>query len=683
MKCNTARRELESFRNRDSSESLRGQIKEHLKSCGSCREYFKEWENLAGLHLEREVPAIPEDLTQRILEAIPQTHLAQGKRDSRYKPRISFFWKALPIAVAAEIAILLLLNFLILRPASISIREYESPVVAEVVDVQGDVSISTVEGWEKLGKGDSVRAFTTVRTASSASARIKLTDGSVVELSAETSMTLLGVTGEARARMTFDKGKAHFYVADTKGKFLVDVPPVGRRIMVLGTEFKLRLEKERGNADMEITHKIEKFVACTLVVTVLSGEVLAETIMGGDQGLRIAAGETERLSSALPGDTDKAERERRKRDALRKILAEKVAKRVTVNKALDEKKAIEDSERTLKRLKETIKVLQENMAEMRKDYLALSGKKENIKEIVDKRKVSLFCTETPLSQVLRSLTDLTGIDFVLDLKKGVDPLITIRVNTMTLRKVLDWLATLSGTKWGLENEAGLKNKAIYFEKDIEGVEPVPAKKGHDTAWKKEMNKALDKKEISFTFTEIPLSRILQFFRLKTEINFVADLEEGVDPRVTFFAYQLRLRKALNWIAKLSGTKWELKDEAVYFGKDIEGVEPVPTKKGHGADWEKEINKILDKKEISFTFTEEPLSQALRLLEDLTDIDFVADLEEGVDPRITLDANQLALRKALKWIAIVSKTKWELKDGTIYFSNKDIEDIEPAEDKKPR
>lgn len=421
MKCSTARRELESFRNRDCSESLRGQIEEHFKCCEPCRKYFEEWENLAGLRLEREVPAIPEDLTQRILEAIPQTHLARGKRDSRYKPRRTFFWKALPIAVAAEIAILLLLNFLVLRPAGVGRRESKTPVVATVVDVQGDVSVSTVDGWKKLVKGDSVRAFTTVHTAPSANTRVRLTDGSVIGFGSETSMTLLGVTGEARAHMTFDEGEAHFYVAEAKGKFLVDVPPVGRRIMVLGTEFKLRLEKEGGDTDMEITRKMGKLVACTLVVTVLSGEVLAET-MNEDQGLRIAAGETERLLAALSEDTGKAE-----------------------TKEAEPKEAEGPSW------------------------------KRKINKILDEKKVSIFFTETPLSKVLQFFGDLTKIDFVADLEEGVDPLVTIRVNSMRLRNVLNWIAKLSKTKWELKDEA------IYFNKDIENIEPVLAKKRHDTA----------------------------------------------------------------------------------------------------------------------------------------------------------------------------------------------------------
>lgn len=85
-----------------------------------------------------------------------------------------------------------------------------------------------------------------------------------------------------------------------------------------------------------------------------------------------------------------------------------------------------------------------------------------MEEMLDTKKVSVFFTETPLSQILVFLGDLTDIDFVADLKgeddfeEDVDPFITIRVNNMTLRSTLNWIATLSGTKWGL------KDQAVYF-----------------------------------------------------------------------------------------------------------------------------------------------------------------------------------------------------------------------------
>ncbi len=80
-----------------------------------------------------------------------------------------------------------------------------------------------------------------------------------------------------------------------------------------------------------------------------------------------------------------------------------------------------------------------------------------MEEDLGTKKVSIFFTETPLSQVLQFLGDLTEIDFVADLgEEAVDPLVTIRVNSMTLRNVLNWIATLSGTRWGLKNEA------VYF-----------------------------------------------------------------------------------------------------------------------------------------------------------------------------------------------------------------------------
>ena len=88
--------------------------------------------------------------------------------------------------------------------------------------------------------------------------------------------------------------------------------------------------------------------------------------------------------------------------------------------------------------------------------IAVPSWRPPLEELLGTKKVSIFFTETPLSGVLQFLGDLTEIDFVGDMEEDIDPLITIRVNSMTLRNALNWIATLSGTRWGLKNEA------VYF-----------------------------------------------------------------------------------------------------------------------------------------------------------------------------------------------------------------------------
>lgn len=172
---------------------------------------------------------------------------------------------------------------------------------------------------------------------------------------------------------------------------------------------------------------MEKFVACALVVTILSGVLL--------------------------GDTDKAE--------TKKVgVEENVESEKKPSKVPDEKKAsmkfteTKDAE-PVPKSKQQVEVEKKQHDSDMKRHVA---EKRNLKEVLGTEKVSVFFTETPLSQVLSFLGDLTEIDFIADLENGVDPLITIRVNSMTLRNVLNWIATLSRTRWGLKDEA------VYFSR---------------------------------------------------------------------------------------------------------------------------------------------------------------------------------------------------------------------------
>ncbi len=172
---------------------------------------------------------------------------------------------------------------------------------------------------------------------------------------------------------------------------------------------------------------MEKFVACALVVTVLTG--------------------------VLPGDTGKAETKKAG-------IEEDVESEKKLSKAPDEKKASRKSAET-KDAEPVPKLEQQVEVEKKRHDVAMKrrvAKKRNLNEALDEKRISIFFTETPLSQVLQFLGDLTEIDFIVDLEEGVDPLITIRVNSMTLRNVLNWIADLSRTRWGLKDEA------VYFSR---------------------------------------------------------------------------------------------------------------------------------------------------------------------------------------------------------------------------
>lgn len=106
-----------------------------------------------------------------------------------------------------------------------------------------------------------------------------------------------------------------------------------------------------------------------------------------------------------------------------------------------------------RRLEELLSVSQDNFGELQKAYRSSSPKKQDIKKILSDKRISLFFTETPLSEVLAFIKTIVDVDLIMDLKEGVDPPITVRVKQMTFKTVLDWIAELSKTEWEIKGQA--------------------------------------------------------------------------------------------------------------------------------------------------------------------------------------------------------------------------------------
>jgi tetratricopeptide (TPR) repeat protein len=86
-------------------------------------------------------------------------------------------------------------------------------------------------------------------------------------------------------------------------------------------------------------------------------------------------------------------------------------------------------------------------------------------------------------------------------------------------------------------------------------------------WENRIKEAMGKK-ISFDFVETPLQDVISFISSLVEVTIVLDTEAIKEeaPAVTLKVTDMRLEAALNWVLKLVGLKYTLKDEAIFISK---------------------------------------------------------------------------------------------------------------------
>jgi tetratricopeptide (TPR) repeat protein len=86
-------------------------------------------------------------------------------------------------------------------------------------------------------------------------------------------------------------------------------------------------------------------------------------------------------------------------------------------------------------------------------------------------------------------------------------------------------------------------------------------------WENRIKEAMGKK-ISFDFVETPLQDVISFISSLVDVTIVLDQAAVRDeaPSVTLKVTDMRLESALNWVLKLVGLKYTLKDEAIFISK---------------------------------------------------------------------------------------------------------------------
>jgi len=87
-------------------------------------------------------------------------------------------------------------------------------------------------------------------------------------------------------------------------------------------------------------------------------------------------------------------------------------------------------------------------------------------------------------------------------------------------------------------------------------------------WERRVREKLTTQKIAFDFVETPLQDVLSFLSSLTDVTIVLDHKAVRDdpPNITLRVNDMTLEGALNWICKLAGLKYKLKDEAIYVAR---------------------------------------------------------------------------------------------------------------------
>ncbi|HUT37408.1 MAG TPA: hypothetical protein VNE39_28260 [Planctomycetota bacterium] len=108
----------------------------------------------------------------------------------------------------------------------------------------------------------------------------------------------------------------------------------------------------------------------------------------------------------------------------------------------------------------------------------------------------------------------------------------------------------------LEEVRGRKGDALFDS----GLRPPEA-------WETRIREALERK-VTFDFVETPLADVVSFLGSLTEASMVLDTEalKGGMPNVSLRVQDMRLEAALNWLCKLVGLRYALRDEAIFISR---------------------------------------------------------------------------------------------------------------------
>lgn len=270
------------------------------------------------------------------------------------------------------------------------------------------------------------------------------------------------------------------------------------------------------------------------------------------------------------------------------------------------------------------------------------------------RRLSVRFDATPLEEVVAFVQEVTGLNVALDPEAAVDHPVTLALEDVTLRAVLDQALAGSGVQMRVWSGALVLTRR---GKDL-GDPPRP---GADAA-----GLAAASRKVTLRFPETPLTEALEFVRDVSGLE--VQVDAGAQRRAEQALVRLRLRdltlaQALTLITHLHGLTWRPDGERIVVERRRPRERPVaPPAAPAGA---------LTKQEV-----EARLAAPVTLrVDDGTLFDLAAQVEArsglrvrlenaGKDDLVSLHLEGTPLREALDLVCDVQGARWSVEEGGV-------------------
>jgi RNA polymerase sigma-70 factor (ECF subfamily) len=184
------------------------------------------------------------------------------------------------------------------------------------------------------------------------------------------------------------------------------------------------------------------------------------------------------------------------------------------------------------------------------------------------RRVSFEFVDTPLTDAIAFLGNVTGVKMVLDpqIAAAGQAKITLRVTDMTVELALQWVVRLAELDYTVTAEGVVISKAK--------AQAAAAPSEQEPPWVQEIRKKLQRR-VTFEFVETPLTEGVSFLRSLTNVNMVVDpkaLAAG-QAKITLRVTDVTMEEALKKIVQQAGMEYDFRDQAIFIGRDM-GKAPV-------------------------------------------------------------------------------------------------------------
>jgi len=202
------------------------------------------------------------------------------------------------------------------------------------------------------------------------------------------------------------------------------------------------------------------------------------------------------------------------------------------------------------------------------------------------------------------------------------------------------------------------------------------------AWEKEIDAKLSE-VISVAFDGTELTKALQYFRDRTKVNIILDLEEpkhpgtAVMPRVTLKLDGVQAESALAWTVRLAGLTYVVRDEAVYVAPEVK-VDP----EWRQAMWDRYARRMSDLKTgwlrqielkmqgpIDVNYHNDPVDRVGEDIALKSVLNIVVDAESAKTAKLVgFQARQMTVENVLKWVTKLSGMKYVMRDEVVYIAS---------------